>query len=114
MAEELSHGALEIAARHHYVDNAVLEEKLGGLESFGQLLPNRLLDHAWSSKSDHRPGLGQDRVAEHREAGADAAGRWIGEDRHVRNPPLGQLRQNRRCLRHLHEGEYSFLHAGAA
>src|SRR6185503_2966678 len=85
VAEELSHGTLEIAARHNYVHNAVLEEKLGGLESFGQLLPDRLLDHARSGKPDHGPRLRQNCVAEHRETGAHSPGCRIREDRHVRD-----------------------------
>jgi hypothetical protein len=46
----------------------VLEQELGGLEALGQVLPERLLDHARPGEADHRAGLREDQVAEHRVA----------------------------------------------
>src|SRR5688572_13562724 len=91
VAKELPNGSLELAACDYGIDDAVLEEKLRRLESFGELLPDRLLDHARAGESNDRARLREDCVTEHREAGADAARRWIGENRYVRNPPLGKL-----------------------
>ena len=99
---------------HDGVDHAVVEQELGRLESFRQILAERLLDHARTGEPDHRARLGEDRVAEHRVAGAHAARRRVGEDRDVRNAALGELREHRRHLRHLHQREHAFLHARAA
>src|SRR5690606_2826568 len=57
-----------------FVHLAVLEEELRGLEAFGQILPDRLLDDPLARKADHRTGLRQDHVALHGEGGGDPAG----------------------------------------
>ena len=54
--------------------HAVVEQELGGLEALGQVLADGLLDHPRAREPDHRARLGQDHVAEHREARAHAAG----------------------------------------
>ena len=50
-------------AMHHHVDHAVREEILGLLEALGQLLADRLLDHARARKTNERTGLGNVHVA---------------------------------------------------
>src|SRR5678815_2880505 len=113
MTQQLTDGSLELAPRNDRIHYSVLEEKLGGLESFGQLLADGLLDHARSREADHRARLGQNGIAEHREAGANTTGSGIGEDRDVGNSALRELRQDRSGLGHLHEREHPFLHASA-
>jgi hypothetical protein len=49
------------------------------LEALGQLLTDGLLDDAWTGKPDERMWLGDVEVAEHREAGGDAARGRVGE-----------------------------------
>src|SRR5262245_25870890 len=58
---------LQLAAVHDEIEHAVLEQELRPLESFGQLLPERLLDDPRTGESDERARLGQDDVAEHGE-----------------------------------------------
>ena len=36
------------------IEHAVLQEKFAALKAFGQLLPDRLLDHAWPGKANQR------------------------------------------------------------
>ena len=55
------------------------------LEAFGQLLPDGLLDDARAGEADERARLGDVQVAQHREAGGDAAGGRIGEHGDVGN-----------------------------
>ena len=57
----------EILSLDHHIDHAVFHEELGALEPFGQLLPNRLLDDARTSKSNERVWLSDDHIAEHGE-----------------------------------------------
>ena len=71
---------LQVAARNDHVDDAVLEQIFGALESLGQLLADGLLDHPLAGEADQRARLGDLDVAEHRVGGGDAAGRRIGED----------------------------------
>ena len=92
----------------------LLEQELAALESFRQLLPDRLLDDARAGEADQRFRLGDVQVAEHREAGRDAAGRRIGEHRDVRQPRAIEPRQRAADLRHLHQRQRAFHHARAA
>src|SRR5437868_1335778 len=58
-----------------HVDRALLEEELRALEAFGQRLAHRLLDDARAGESDERAGLGDDDIADEREARGDSAHR---------------------------------------
>ena len=51
-----------------HVDRALLEQELGALEAFGQLLAHGLLDHARAGEADQRAGLGDHEVADEGEA----------------------------------------------
>src|SRR5215472_7444366 len=48
----------QLAAIDDHVDRARLEQELGALEAFGQLLADGVLDHARPSKADQRLRLG--------------------------------------------------------
>jgi hypothetical protein len=61
----------------------VFEEELGALEAFGELLADGLFDDAGAGEADERAGFGDVEVAEHGEAGGDAAGGGVGEDADV-------------------------------
>ena len=50
-------------AMHDEIDQAVFLEKLRGLESLGQILVGRFLDHARAGKADHRLRFRDDDVA---------------------------------------------------
>src|SRR5262245_43746797 len=62
----------QVLAGDYDVDDAVVEQVLGALEAFRQLLADSLLDHAGTGEADLRAGLGDVDVAQHRERGADA------------------------------------------
>src|SRR5262245_48087375 len=55
------------------VDEAVLEEELAGLETFGEFQADGSLDSARAGEADEGFGFGEDQVAERGEAGRDAA-----------------------------------------
>ena len=75
----------------------LLEQELAALESFGQLLADRLLDDARAGEADQRLRLGDVEIAEHREARRHAAGRRIGEHGDVGQPrPIEPRRARRR------------------
>ena len=79
----------QLAALHHHVEHAVLQQIFGALEAFRQLLADRLLDDAGAGEADQRARLGDLDVAQHGEAGGDAAGGRIGQhhdDRAARLP----------------------------
>jgi len=50
-------------AVNDHIDQSMLLEKLGSLESLGQILVGGFLDHARTGKSDHAARLGNDDIA---------------------------------------------------
>ena len=95
-AQDARDHVLHLAAIDDGVEHAVLEQELAALEPLGQRLPNRLLDDARAGEADERLRLGDVDVAEHREAGGDAAGRGIGQHRDVGQPRAIEPGQARR------------------
>ena len=65
-------------------------------------------------EADQRPGLRDVHVAEHREAGGDAAGRRIGQHRDVGQARAIEPGQRRADLGHLHQRQRPLHHPGAA
>src|SRR5438552_9213782 len=65
------------------VQKTVFQQEFGALKSFGEFLADGLLDHARTGKPDERAGFPDVEVAEHGEAGGDAAGSGIGEHRDI-------------------------------
>src|SRR5262249_49113662 len=59
---------LELAAIDDQIHEAVLEQELASLESFWQLLADRLLDDARAGEPDERARFSDVEIAEHREA----------------------------------------------
>src|SRR5258705_13032131 len=49
---------LELLAVDYCIQHAVLQQKLGALESLGQFLADGLFDHSWTGESDERSGFG--------------------------------------------------------
>src|SRR5438093_6973522 len=105
---------LEVAPVDDHVELTVREQEFRALESLGQRLPDRLGDDPRPGEADQRARLGEDDVAEHREARGDAAGRRVGENGEVRQPGGSQSLEDRGGLGHLHQGEDALLHPGAA
>ena len=77
-AQRAGQRRLHLAPIDDQVEHAVLEQELAALEAVGQLLADGLLDDARTGEADQRLRLGDVQVAQHREAGGDAAG---GRDR---------------------------------
>src|SRR5690606_33145029 len=78
---------LELGARDDVVEHPVIEQELGALKPFGELLADGLLDDAWAGEADERARLGEVHVAEEREARRHAAGGGVPQHRdegHVR------------------------------
>src|SRR5712692_8525058 len=86
----------QILAVDNGVEEAMLEQELGALETFGQLLADGLLDHARPGKADQRAGLGNVQIAQHGVAGGDASGGRVGEHGDVGHAHFVQPRQRRR------------------
>ena len=70
------------------------QQEFTSLETFRQLLPDGLLDHARSGKSDQRAGLCDIQIAEHREARRHAAGGRVGQNADVGYTCLVQPHQS--------------------
>ena len=105
----------QLGAGNDAVDEAMLQQVLAGLETGGKGLADGLLDDPLASKTNERLGLSQDEVAQHREAGRNAAGGRVGQDADVGLVRLvPQPRQGSRGLGHLHEREHALLHPRAA
>src|SRR3984957_12453275 len=76
---------LHVFARNDGVEEAMLQQELGALKAWRKLLADGLLDDARSGKADQSVGFGDVQVAEHGEAGRNAAGSWVGHDGDIRN-----------------------------
>src|SRR6266699_1358391 len=96
------------------VEETVFEQEFGALEAFGELLPDGLLDDARASETDERAGFADVEVAEHREAGGDAAGGGIGEHGDVRQLFVVETSQRGGNFSELHEADGAFHHARSA
>src|SRR6267142_5052359 len=92
----------------------MLEQELGALKSFGELLSDGLLDDAGAGEADERAGFGDVEIAKHGEAGSDAAGGGIGKQRNVREFFFIELGERGGYLGKLHEADGAFHHARAA
>src|SRR5882724_7711296 len=82
--EGIADEGFQFLAMDDGVEKTMLEQELGALESFGKLLANGLLDDAGAGEADERAGLRDVEVAEHGEAGGDAAGTGNGDERLAR------------------------------
>ena len=111
--QQLAYRERNLATRNNGIAKAVLQQKLGALESLGQALVHVLLDHARAGKRRQGIGLGQDDVAFHGKARSHATGRRIGEHRDVQAARLAMTPNRRRDFGHLHERGHALLHAGA-
>src|ERR1700704_2469030 len=105
---------LEVFAVDDGVEKTVFKKEFGALKSFGELLANGLLDHAGAGETDERAGFANVEVAEHGEAGSDAARGGVGE-----HGDVGQLFVVEPCegggnFGELHEADGAFHHARAA
>ena len=103
-----------VAARHHHIDHAVVFQKFGALETFGQPLADRLLDHPRSGKADDGTGFGNLDIAEHGIGGGDPTSGWIGQHDDIGQASCPQPLHGDRGARHLHQREHAFLHARPA
>ena len=74
-----SQGRLQFRPGNDEIDEAVVLQVFGGLESIGQFFAQGLFNHPAAGKADQGLGFGQDEVAEHGKAGRDAAGGGVGE-----------------------------------
>ncbi len=88
----------------------MLQQKLAALETGRQLFPHGLFDHPRSGEADQRFRLGDIDVAQHREAGGNAAGGRVGQHRQVGDAVLGQPGQRRAGFGHLHQRHQGLLH----
>jgi hypothetical protein len=105
---------LEVFAGDDRVEEAVGEQEFGALEAFGELLADGLLDDAGAGEADERAGFGDVEVAEHGEAGGDAAGGGVGHDGDVGDFGVVETGQAGGDLGELHQGGDAFHHAGSA
>src|SRR6267143_3366535 len=117
-AQEQVEGAgdegLELLAVDDGVEETVFEEEFGALKSFGEFLADGLLDDARAGKTDERAGFADVEVAEHGEAGGDAARGGVGEHRDIGQFFVIEAGKRGGHFRELHEADGAFHHARAA
>src|SRR3954452_6541731 len=93
----------QFVARHNLVHEAMLEQKLGALETVGQLLGDRARRDARAGEADQRLGLGEIHIAESGERGENPARGRVGHQADVRNSCLGQASERSTRLGQLHQ-----------
>src|SRR5579859_3436938 len=86
---------LQVLPMHHRIQEPVFQQELRPLESFRQFLADGLFDYARPGKSNQRARLSDVDVAEHRETRRHSSGRWVREQRNVRQFGVVQPRQCR-------------------
>src|SRR6266436_4793225 len=96
------------------VEEAVFKQEFGALKTFGEFLANGLLDDARAGETDKRSGFANIEVAEHGEAGRDAAGGGVGEHGNVGQLFVVKTRECGGNFGKLHEADGAFHHARAA
>src|ERR1700679_3057281 len=79
--EGLADLGLGVLARNDGVEESGLEQKFGGLKTFGEFLADGLLDDARTGETDERARFGNVEVAEHGVTGVNATSLGIGEQR---------------------------------
>src|SRR4029450_6340298 len=79
--ENAAERVLEVAPLDDQVELAVREQEFRALEALGKRLANRLGNDARSGEPDQRARLGENDVAQHREARRGAAGGGVGGGR---------------------------------
>ncbi len=104
---------LHLFAGDDGVEEAVFEEEFAALEAFGELLADGLLDDARASEADECSGFGDVEVAEHGEAGGDAAGGGVGHDGDIGDAGVVEAGEAGGNFCQLHEGGDAFHHAGS-
>ena len=92
----------------------MFQKKFRLLKAFRKLLPDRLLDHPRSRKSDQRPRLCQNHIPQHRKTCRHPSGCRIGQHGHIKTACIAVSFQCGRSLRHLHQGNNPLLHSGAS
>ena len=112
--QQLAYRERNLATRNNGIAKAVLQQKLGALESLGQALVHVLLDHARAGKCRQGIGLGQDNVALHGKTRGYTSGRGVGEHRDIQATRLAVALNRRRNLSHLHKRGHALLHARTA
>src|SRR5216684_5419700 len=105
---------LEVLAVDDGVEETVFEEEFGALKSFGEFLADGLLDDAGAGKTDERAGFANVEVAEHGEAGSDAAGGGVGEHGDIRQLFVIEPGERGGNFGELHEADGALHHARAA
>ena len=112
--QQLAYRERNLATRNNGIAKAVLQQKLGALESLGQALVHVLLNHARAGKCRQGIGLGQNNVALHGKARGHAASRGVGEHRDIQAARLAMPSHGSRDLGHLHKRCHALLHACTA
>ena len=80
IVDEAGDLASQILPVYDTVDEPVFEQKFASLKSFGKILPDRVLDDAWSRKSDERIRFRKNHIPQHGETRRHTTSRRIGQD----------------------------------
>src|SRR5713226_3312243 len=105
---------LEVLAVDDGVEKAVFEEEFGALKAFGELLSDGLFNDAWAGEADECAGFADVKVAEHGEAGGDAAGGGIGEHGDIGELLFVKTGKGGGDFGKLHQADGALHHARAA
>ena len=92
----------------------MFQKKFRLLKAFRKLLPDRLLDHPRSRKSDQRPRLCQNHISQHRKTCRHSSGCRIGQHGYIKASRITVSFQCGGSLHHLHQGNDPLLHPGAS
>mmetsp|Transcript_11113 Transcript_11113/g.19379 ORF Transcript_11113/g.19379 Transcript_11113/m.19379 type:complete len:299 (+) Transcript_11113:1205-2101(+) len=107
--------ALEEGARHHQIQQPMLQQVLCSLEVIRQILCQCLLNHAPPCKADDGLWFCDDEIPQHAERSGHTPSGWAGEDGDVKKLCLVLVHmQSCADLGHLHQGHDALLHASSS
>ena len=93
----------QLQSADNLVNEPVFEKELRGLETRGQGLLRRVLDHPGTREPDQRARFGDDHIAQRGKTRGDAAHRGMGQHGNERQPRLREPAERRTRVRHLHQ-----------
>src|SRR5690606_36643940 len=97
-SQQLGQLTLQLATTHHHMDSALLQQKLGTLEAFGQFLVHSLLNHARTGKTDQGIRLRNHHIAQKSETGRHTTHGGVSQNADKRQTRIRQFSQNSRRL----------------
>ena len=113
-ADDPDQGVFHLLAGDNNIYHTVVTQIFRTLEAVRQLFTDGLLNNTRAGKAYQAALFGDINITQHRKRGRDTAGGRVSHNGDKRNPFILKLIDGSGGACHLHQRQYTFLHAGAA